>query len=1146
MRKLLILALALLLALPVFARADALPEFDFDASAGRITAYNGAGGEVVIPGEIDGTAVCDIDPVGFQNSEAITAIALPEGLDVMNDNLTSQMPNLERVTLPESLRVICRGNFQLCPKLTEVTVPAGVSLVSDNCFSWCEQLRSVTFTGVCPQFSDNSFSVLAEDCVVRVPDDEYDAYRAAIPRDITVEPSGENARIVDFATPADQFAFDPETGTITGFRDRLARMDIPGEIDGVPVKAIGKDAFHPAYHLMYLTVPEGVEVIGEGAFAHTNSILYIGLPDSVREIGDEAFLGAVRGSRFHWPASLETIGSKAFQNCYFTDDIQFAPALKSIGDEAFTWSWPKNLILPEGCEPWIGSKCFENAQLDYIQMDSYGFFEMAPDAFEGSRVDSVDLPWDSGWENRLAWQDWFGAQLEDCTVYINNPPEVTYLGNGDEKYLYTLGEDGYFYLTEYEGSLECPYLSYNIWDDSADERVLVQCRGLGEGAFKGNQSIRRFYVTHANWPWNIGAEAFADSSLEAVDLFHTTETIGEGAFRNCANLTEITLPASLKAIGAGAFDGCENLSRVNILCDPAILPENAFANCAALMADPAGITLAADASDEAVARLSAEMGLPWYAKLLREGEEPLRLAEMPYAPTDPAEFEFDPETGTITGYLGGGADVVVPREIDGVPVTAIGYNAFERCRDYTDTGMITNQIDWVRLRSVVLPETVTTIADSAFEYCQQLETFICYGPLQSTGRGAFRLCRSLDNVIFVNGVKMIDNYCFESAGRIGVFHNPVPLDYLGESAFLNSAVERFVVDAAKIANRPFWNCEALAELHFTERVRETDGAVAHGCPNLGKVCFEGDDMEAFSRDGCISECSDWLKVSVPEGADDAMYDRAQACITWGTHALVAVSRGTCQRQAQALPDIDAILNEYAANPIATPEPVVTPEPIAAQPVGAEGEPFLGAWRAAQIVMGGEAYSAADIGMDTGVTFNADGTARTRSVDGSEEDTAWAVVDGAAVMQDTRLTLTEDGRLMISEGDMQLFFERADGEAPAPEAEPNPTPVPETAPETEPAPAGDDGAFIGVKLNCVAAEASGYALTPEQLGSEYSVTFNADGSLNFVFAGNPLPGLSWRQDGDDRVVSYYGKTLRFAATGAGYTLNYLDAMTLTFE
>lgn len=70
-------------------------------------------------------------------------------------------------------------------------------------------------------------------------------------------------------------------------------------------------------------------------------------------------------------------------------------------------------------------------------------------------------------------------------------------------------------------------------------------------------------------------------------------------------------------------------------------------------------------------------------------------------------------------------DVVVPREIDGVTVVGFkDYNAFASCQDYTDTETETNQTDWVRLRTLVLPETIKALPDSMLSYCQQLETFV--------------------------------------------------------------------------------------------------------------------------------------------------------------------------------------------------------------------------------------------------------------------------------------------------------------------------------------------------------------------------------------------------------------------------------------
>lgn len=105
------------------------------------------------------------------------------------------------------------------------------------------------------------------------------------------------------------------------------------------------------------------------------------------------------------------------------------------------------------------------------------------------------------------------------------------------------------------------------------------------------------------------------------------------------------------------------------------------------------------------------MGGPWYDPILREGEAS-KFIKMPFEATPAENFDFDPETGLILAYTGTDVDVVVPREIDGVTVVGFkDYNAFASCQDYTDTETETNQTDWVRLRTLVLPETIKALPE---------------------------------------------------------------------------------------------------------------------------------------------------------------------------------------------------------------------------------------------------------------------------------------------------------------------------------------------------------------------------------------------------------------------------------------------------
>ena len=62
------------------------------------------------------------------------------------------------------------------------------------------------------------------------------------------------------------------------------------------------------------------------------------------------------------------------------------------------------------------------------------------------------------------------------------------------------------------------------------------------------------------------------------------------------------------------------------------------------------------------------------------------------------DWRFDPDTGTLLGYNGPDKDLVIPAEINGVPVTNIGNGVFSD-----------NQ-----LTSVTIPNSVTSIGWWAF------------------------------------------------------------------------------------------------------------------------------------------------------------------------------------------------------------------------------------------------------------------------------------------------------------------------------------------------------------------------------------------------------------------------------------------------
>ncbi len=135
---------------------------------------------------------------------------------------------------------------------------------------------------------------------------------------------------------------------ITGFKpdySSKSTVEIPSEINGLPVTVIGESAFEGS-QIMFLTIPSSVIVINDKAFNYCHGLTEITFAENsqLQKIGNEAFGRSNGGddglNSVELPASLKALGYRAFYNRanlltvkVYSKDVYFGDASK--GKEVF-------------------------------------------------------------------------------------------------------------------------------------------------------------------------------------------------------------------------------------------------------------------------------------------------------------------------------------------------------------------------------------------------------------------------------------------------------------------------------------------------------------------------------------------------------------------------------------------------------------------------------------------------------------------------------------------------------------------------------------------------------------------------------------------------------------------------------------------
>ena len=238
----------------------------------------------------------------------ITNVTVGDTVQTLPANFLSGCSTLLSAVLPDSVTAIDTNTFYNCTNLRRIYIPRSVTEIEQNAFSGCSSLIAVEYGGT---ESDWELVYIGS------------GNESLTETQVNFNSLAENAAITD----ADLLTYTvnaDNTLTITSCYQNAANIDIPAEINGMPVTAINSSAFANRTNLESVTIPASVTSIGTDAFRGCTALSEIVIPDGVASVANSAFYGCSSLESITIPASVTSIESYAFYGCTSLTDVYYA------------------------------------------------------------------------------------------------------------------------------------------------------------------------------------------------------------------------------------------------------------------------------------------------------------------------------------------------------------------------------------------------------------------------------------------------------------------------------------------------------------------------------------------------------------------------------------------------------------------------------------------------------------------------------------------------------------------------------------------------------------------------------------------------------------------------------------------------------
>ena len=865
-------------------------------------------GEYVIP-----DTVTSIEKAAFENCNKLTKITIGSGVETVNPYAFNQCNLLATVVFKDSdtaNKKICERAFYYCGSLTEVDFGNAVTSIGDYAFTVCSKIKSLEFPDSLTSIGQFAFSPYTNGTRGTYKESNLESVKFGT----GLKTIGNYAFYDDRKISKLEFTDKLTSIGSYAFYDNLALEELNLSGDNVSIgdnafdncnklktvnlksgiKSIGSYAFRDCTVLDDIKLCSEVETIGAYAFYNCGNLQSIAIPDNVKGIYENTFTsckslksvsigkscstiiptafsgttalekinvsednekyssvdGALlnkektsivlypksKSGEFVIPDTVTSIADHAFSSCQNLTKITIGANVESVGAYAFgSCSALTDVVFKDSTinKKVIGDYAFYNCRalsnVDFgnavTSIGSYAFVMT-------ESLTSIEFPDSLESIGNYAFSPYSTGDGGGYATYVASNLKSVKFGSG----LKTIGKHAFYEnrsleTVEFTGNnlTSIGYSAFRYCVTLANLNLTGNNVVIDDYAFAGNRTLKEVVLSGVK---TIGYYAFSgDYALKSVDLGESLILIDRYAFQSCRNLETVTLPENLTTISNNAFSDCSKLISIDIPDKVTKLADDTFSNCSSLKNVSIGsgctsISSTAFLNANVIEKITVAGDNANYSSVDGALLNKEKTSIVLYPKSKSGEFVIPDTVTSIADYAFDNAPKLTKVTI-GENVKSVGTGAFRNCDS---------------LATVIFKDSDTvqkTIGDYAFNNCPVLTTVDFGNAVKSIGNYAFYSCQSLNKLDFSkSSVKTIGSYAFTVCKSLESIEFPDSLESIGYGAF----------SAYTYGDRGSYEASSLKSVKFGSGLKSIADYAFYGNRALNTVNFTGVALTSIGRE----------------------------------------------------------------------------------------------------------------------------------------------------------------------------------------------------------------------------------------------------------------------------------------------------------